>query len=71
MKDKLINFIITRAVEAIMSSMSQEQVKRSLDKLIDHLEELVLESENKFDDNILPFMRFIRETLDVPDYPDV
>lgn len=70
MRDRLINFVISRVVDAIISNLNPSQVKHLLDDLIDRLENMVEESSNKFDDNLLPFIKFLRELLDVPDYPD-
>lgn len=70
MKEKILNFVIARIVETLLGNLSSQQIKGELDRLIDRLEVLIADSSNTMDDQLLPVVRFVRDTFDVPDLPD-
>lgn len=70
MKDKIFSFVLAKLIDLLLGSMTEEQVKREMDRLIDRLEELIIESENTIDDNLLDLLKFVRDAFNVPDYPD-
>lgn len=70
MREKILSLVISKIVEMILGSLTQEQTKHELDRLIDRLEELIASTETQLDDALMPALRFMREVIDVPDYPD-
>jgi hypothetical protein len=67
MKEKILTYIISTVVEVFLSSLSEDQIKRELDRFIDRMEELISDSSNQLDDGLLPVLKFFREVFDVPD----
>lgn len=67
MKEKILSYFITTVVKTFLSSLTPQQIKRELDKLLDRIEDLVQDSENQLDDSLLPVLRFVRDVFDVPD----
>lgn len=75
----LINFLITQVVSLIPSEWREEAISKAanlvsnfakdkLDELLDWLEDLVIESSNKLDDNLLPVFLTLRSIAGVPDF---
>jgi hypothetical protein len=60
--------IISALVNALLSIMSPELLKKFADMVIDFAEEAVAKSENKLDDKIvLPICTLVRSTFDIQD----
>lgn len=70
MKDRILSFIIAKVVGQLLDSMSPEQIMRYLDELIDKLESMIIESDNKLDDNLLDVLKYLRDVFGITDYPD-
>lgn len=60
--------LVKQILTLILSMLKPEQFKKLVDALLDKIEEIVSDSENKIDDAlVLPLCRKARELLDVPD----
>lgn len=70
MKEKLLNFIVSKLIIQFLSSLSPKDLKIYLDKMIDEIELYVQTTENKIDDNLLPVLKFTRDLFSIPDLPD-
>lgn len=70
MKNKLITMLLPLFVDALLKSFDVETIKRTLDRLIDQLEDHILLSETKVDDVLLPAIYMLRNIFDIPDYLD-
>lgn len=61
-------FIVSALINALLAVLDNVTVKRVLDKMLDVIEDAVLNSETKVDDAIvLSLCNKIRAELDVPD----
>lgn len=63
----LTSVLVPFVVEFLKSIITEENIKRLIDKGIDALEDHIEESETKIDDKILPVIDAVREALGVPD----
>lgn len=60
--------LITKIIELVLSLLNKEQFKELIDTILDKIEQMAVDSENKIDDAVvLPLCKKIRELLDVPD----
>lgn len=61
--------VMLQAVVAVMSQMmTKENLKLVADKILDVIEDVVQDSSNTIDDQlVLPVVKQIRETFDIPD----
>jgi len=60
---KVLPFIIGQ----LMKELTPEKVRELMDKLFDILEDAVKDSENKFDDALLPIIASMRVVFNIPD----
>lgn len=65
MREQIRNWAINFIVGTILNSLSPEQIKREIDRAIDRIEELILDSDNTLDDNILPVLNMLRQALNL------
>lgn len=70
MKNKIVEMVMPIFVNALLKSFSKDEIKRTLDDLIDRLEEYIRSTETKVDDGLLPIVYFVRNIFDIPDLPD-
>lgn len=70
MKEKILQYLIGNILSTFLANLDQEELKIHLDNIIDNIEITVTRSENKYDDSILPILRFARDLFDIPDLPD-
>ena len=70
MKDKILSFVISQVVQSLLGNLSSQQIKAELDRLIDRFEDLIADSSNTLDDQLMPVIKFVRDAFDVPDFPD-
>jgi hypothetical protein len=70
LKRHLISIIAPTLVNSLISSAPPSQVKKTIDAWLDHLEEYVVETPNKFDDNLIYFFKWLRQIIDIPDEDD-
>ena len=60
--------IIQQMVSLLLGMVSDDLIKKGIDKLLDIIEEAVEKSETDYDNIIvLPLCKLIRNTFDVPD----
>jgi len=65
---KLLMAILVALVAAMKEILSPENVKNTIDKAFDYVEDKVIASETKWDDAlVLPTLKALREALNVPD----
>ena len=65
---KLLLPIIQGVIEKMIT---KENYQKYGDKLIDLIEEFVVDSETKVDDAlVLPALKLFRKVADIPDFPD-
>jgi len=61
-------FLINSFVQTLLLMLDNATVKRSVDSMLDVIEDAVADSETKTDDAIIiPLMQRIREALEIPD----
>lgn len=70
MKDTIIQYLISNLLASFLKTLNPEQLKVQLDNLIDSIEIHVQQTENPYDDNLLPVLRFCRDFFAIPDLPD-
>lgn len=70
MKNKIVEMVMPIFVNALLKSFSKDEIKVTLDNLIDRLEEYIQTTETKVDDGLLPIVYFVRNIFDIPDLPD-
>jgi hypothetical protein len=70
-KEKMIDYIISTVLANFLKSLDPGEIRIVLDSWIDSVEKMVSESENKFDDNLLPVLAFVRDFFAIPDLPDI
>jgi len=64
--------LISQIINIILTLLPKDKFKELVDALLDKIEDMVANSENKIDDAIvLPLCAKVRELLDVPDNDDV
>lgn len=68
---KLVQFILPFVIESALKNFDVSAIKKTLDSLIDRLEEHIENTETQIDDNFLPVIYFIRAAFDIPDLPDI
>lgn len=60
--------LISTVMNALISLLPEDIVKKGLDDLLDVVEDAVAKSDNKVDDAIvLPLIGVLRKSLDIPD----
>lgn len=69
-KDRMIEFVVSQVINNFLKTLDVQELKAVLDDWIDVVEIAVERSENKFDDNLLPVLKFTRDFFGIPDLPD-
>ena len=60
--------LLIQAVFGLLDQMlSKENMKLVADKVLDVIEDVIVDSENTIDDKLLPYIQRIRDTFDIPD----
>lgn len=70
MRKNMIVYILTTLLNQFIKNLDTDDLRRFLDRQIDVLEDVINNSENKYDDSLLPGLRLIRELFNIPDYED-
>lgn len=70
MKQSMIVYILTTLINQFIKALNIEDLKIFLDKMIDSIENTIEQSENKYDNALLPGLRLVRELFNIPDFPD-
>lgn len=70
MKEQILRFLVEKLITSFLAQLSPEQLKVQLDNIIDSVEFQINASPNKFDDSLLPVLRFARDLFGIPDLPD-
>lgn len=70
--NSLLTALLPSIMNALLTLLSPDVVKKGLDALFDAIENEVVKTENKIDDaTVLPVVRKLRAALDVPDDDDI
>lgn len=69
-KDRMLEYVVSQVLTNFLKALDPEVLKAVLDRWIDIVEVAVQDSENKFDDNLIPVLRFVRDFFAIPDLPD-
>ena len=59
--------LILALVKALLGFLDEEMIKGFLDKGLDWVEDSIQESENVYDDALLPLIAVFRNALNIPD----
>lgn len=59
--------LITMLIKSLLALVTPELLKTMVDAMLDVVEDYVENSPNKVDDAILPVVKMIRMTFDIPD----
>lgn len=66
MKKSLIVYVVTELLTQFVKSLSLSDLRKFIDKSISSVEDTIMESENKYDDALLPGLRLLRELMSIP-----
>lgn len=69
-KNRIIDYVVSQVIANFLKSLNPEELRVVLDTLVDKIEDVVEHSDNKFDDNLLPILDFVRDFFNIPDLPD-
>lgn len=68
MKQELLDMAVSALVASLLSNVNEESVRRAFDSILDRIENIVADTENKYDDAaILPVVDMVRTALSIPD----
>lgn len=70
MKEKIINYLVSTLITNFLQSLSPGDLRVTLDKYIDIVEDYVASTGNQVDDNLIPVLAFARDLFGIPDLPD-
>lgn len=70
-KEKMIDYVVSTVLSAFLKNLKPDEIRKVLDAWLDAVEVAVQESENKFDDNLIPVLTFVRDFFGIPDLPDI
>lgn len=60
--------LLIQAVFGLLDQvLSKENMKLVADKVLDVIEDVIVDSHNTIDDKLLPYIQRIRTTFDIPD----
>lgn len=70
MKERMIMMVLSQVVQGILETFDEQDIKKTLDGLIDELEDYIKNTNNKYDDLLLPGVKMLRNIFDIPDLDD-
>lgn len=63
MRNQLVNMLAPYFVKIFVDSLSYVEIRVFLNEKLTELEELIIKSSTKFDDNFLPIIKTLREVI--------
>lgn len=70
MKEQILSFVVSKLITGFLAKLDPDSLMVQLDILIDSVEDHVLTTPNKFDDELLPVLKFVRDLFQITDLPD-
>lgn len=67
MNEFILKLFLPIIIKILEDLLSVENLKTYGDKIFDFLEDAIASSENTVDDNLLPIIKMLRTTLNIPD----
>ena len=62
--------VIDHVFKVLIARLSEAQIKEALGNLFEFIEKRIKDSDNTFDDNLLPLIRKLRDALGILDVVD-